>query len=144
MVLSLKPFGCLPSTQSDGVHAAVVSRYPDMIFLPVETSGEGEINAYSRVQMALGEAKARARTEFSTALGRAGRSLEELRAFVAAHSELRSPFYPIPRRDGVIGLAANFALHLGDVLDGRCRLHHVPARPGFELPPQAAGEAAGG
>jgi predicted nucleotide-binding protein (sugar kinase/HSP70/actin superfamily) len=144
MVLSLKPFGCLPSTQSDGVHAAVVSRYPDMIFLPIETSGEGEINAYSRVQMALGEAKARARAEFAAALARTGRSLAELRAFVGLHPELRSPFYPIPRRDGVAGLAASFALHLGDVLDGRCRIGHVPSPPGIELPRQTAGEAAGG
>ena len=59
MVLSLKPFGCMPSTQSDGAQSAVVAHYKDMIFLPIETSGEGEINAHSRVQMALGEAKAR-------------------------------------------------------------------------------------
>ena len=54
MVLSLKPFGCMPSTQSDAVQSAVTSHFPDMIFLPVETSGEGEINAHSRVQMSLG------------------------------------------------------------------------------------------
>ena len=46
MVLSLKPFGCMPSTQSDGAQSAVVSNYKDMIYLPVETSGEGEINAH--------------------------------------------------------------------------------------------------
>ena len=54
MILSLKPFGCMPSTQSDGAMAQVVSKYKDMIFLPIETSGEGEVNAHSRVQMALG------------------------------------------------------------------------------------------
>src|SRR5262249_4790104 len=52
MVLSLKPFGCMPSTQSDGVQSAVVNDYKDIIYLPIETSGEGEINAHSRVQMA--------------------------------------------------------------------------------------------
>jgi predicted nucleotide-binding protein (sugar kinase/HSP70/actin superfamily) len=62
MVLSLKPFGCMPSTQSDGAQSAVVSQYKDMIFLPVETSGEGDVNAHSRVQMALGEAWVRATT----------------------------------------------------------------------------------
>ncbi len=61
MVLALKPFGCMPSSQSDGVQSAVVNRFPEMTFLPIETAGEGEINAYSRVQMALGEARARAR-----------------------------------------------------------------------------------
>ena len=43
MVLSLKPFGCLPSSQSDGVQSAVISKFRDMIYLPVETSGEGEV-----------------------------------------------------------------------------------------------------
>ncbi|NJN14334.1 MAG: activator of (R)-2-hydroxyglutaryl-CoA dehydratase, partial [Planctomycetes bacterium] len=65
MVLSLKPFGCMPSTQSDGAQAAVVSLYPDMIYLPIETSGEGEINAHSRVQMALGEARRKTREELA-------------------------------------------------------------------------------
>ena len=42
--------------------------YKDMIYLPIETSGEGEINAHSRVQMALGEAKNKAKREFAEAL----------------------------------------------------------------------------
>ena len=53
-VLSIGPFGCMPSTQSDGAQSAVVAHYKDMIDLPIETSGEGEVNAHSRVQMALG------------------------------------------------------------------------------------------
>ena len=72
MVLALKPFGCMPSTQSDGVQSRVVNKYKDMIFLPVETSGEGEVNAHSRVQMALAEAKAKARAEFDGVLERTG------------------------------------------------------------------------
>jgi predicted nucleotide-binding protein (sugar kinase/HSP70/actin superfamily) len=32
MVLSLKPFGCMPSTQSDGAQSAVVNTYKDMIY----------------------------------------------------------------------------------------------------------------
>ena len=74
MVLSLKPFGCMPSTQSDGAQSAVVSHYKDMIFLPIETSGEGEINAHSRVQMALGEAKAKAKLEFREVLEKLGKT----------------------------------------------------------------------
>ena len=69
MVLSLKPFGCMPSTQSDGAQSAVVSNFKDMIYLPIETSGEGEINAHSRVQMALGEAKDKAKTGDSPSPG---------------------------------------------------------------------------
>ena len=112
MVLSLKPFGCMPSTQSDGAQAAVVSRYPDMIYLPIETSGEGEINAHSRVQMALGEARNKARREFEEALSRTGLTLEECRKFVDAHPETRRPMYRVPHTGGVAGKAANFVLHI--------------------------------
>jgi len=68
MVLALKPFGCMPSSQSDGVQSGVANQFKEMIFLPIETSGEGEINAHSRVQMALGEAKVKARMEFEQVL----------------------------------------------------------------------------
>ena len=92
MVLSLKPFGCMPSTQSDGVQSAVMSHFKDMIFLPIETSGEGEVNAHSRVQMALGEARTKARVEFQGALASTGRQLDDIAEYVARHSELRHPF----------------------------------------------------
>jgi predicted nucleotide-binding protein (sugar kinase/HSP70/actin superfamily) len=78
MVLALKPFGCMPSRQSDGVQSRVVNKYKDMIFLPVETSGEGEVNAHSRVQIALAEAKAKARAEFDSVLEQRGKSLDDL------------------------------------------------------------------
>jgi predicted nucleotide-binding protein (sugar kinase/HSP70/actin superfamily) len=113
MVLSLKPFGCMPSTQSDGAQAAVVARYPDMIFLPIETSGEGDVNAHSRVQMALGEAKARCKEELARAVARTGYALEEIRAYVSRHRELRRPLLRVPREPGVVGRAANFVLHVG-------------------------------
>lgn len=116
MVLSLKPFGCLPSTQSDGVMAGVVAQHPDLIFLPVETAGEGEINAHSRVQMMLGDARRRARGEFQQALASTGRSLEEIRAWVAAHRALRRPFYSFRRRKGTAGTAAQFVLHVADLM----------------------------
>jgi predicted nucleotide-binding protein (sugar kinase/HSP70/actin superfamily) len=112
MVLSLKPFGCMPSTQSDGVQSAVMSHFKDMIFLPIETSGEGEVNAHSRVQMALGEARAKARLEFQAALDGTGRRLDDIREYVATHRELRSPYHRVPTRPGIIGTAANFVLHV--------------------------------
>ncbi|MDM7916646.1 MAG: activator of (R)-2-hydroxyglutaryl-CoA dehydratase, partial [Candidatus Eisenbacteria bacterium] len=95
MVLSLKPFGCMPSTQSDGVQSAIVSQFPEMIYLPIETSGEGEINAHSRVQMALGEAKAKAKAEFQQALESTGKRLDQIRTFVAQHPELSRPMYRV-------------------------------------------------
>ena len=116
MVLSLKPFGCLPSTQSDGVQSAVTARLKDLIFLSIETSGEGELNAHSRVQMALGEAKVAARREFDEALSRTGRRLDEIRAYVDRHPELRRALYRVPRREGVAGTAANFVLHVGSLM----------------------------
>ena len=114
MVLSLKPFGCMPSTQSDGAQSAVVSQYKDMIFLPIETSGEGEINAHSRVQMALGEAKNKAKKEFRESLERAGLTLEECQRWVEAHPETKRPMYRVPHTKGVVGQAANFVLHIGE------------------------------
>jgi len=114
MVLSLKPFGCMPSTQSDGVQSAVTSMFKDMIFIPIETSGEGDINAHSRVQMALGEAKAKAKTEFKNTLDKIGYSLEEIKAYVDAHDELTRPFYIVPHTKGVVGVAANFILHVAE------------------------------
>ncbi|MEE9384606.1 MAG: hypothetical protein V3V08_14470 [Nannocystaceae bacterium] len=114
MVLSLKPFGCMPSTQSDGAQSAVVNNFKDMIFLPIETSGEGEINAHSRVQMALGEAKTKAKLEFAEILESMEYSLDDLRGYVAAHRELRRPMYTIPTYKGVVGTGARFARHVAE------------------------------
>jgi len=122
MVLALKPFGCMPSSQSDGVQSAVINKFKDMIFLPIETSGEGEINAHSRVQMALGEAKFKAKLEFEEAVKATGKRLEDIREYVAEHAELRKPFYHVPHREGIAGTAAQFVLHVSDRMDRSVRL----------------------
>jgi len=124
MVLALKPFGCMPSTQSDGAQSAVMSHFKDMIFLPVETSGEGDVNAHSRVQMALGEAKAKTKLEFKASLDSTGRTIEEIRAYANEHPELKSPLYKVPKTDGVVGLAANFVRHVAE----RMKADGVPAQ----------------
>jgi hypothetical protein len=108
----------MPSTQSDGVQSAVVNQYKDMIYLPVETSGEGEINAHSRVQMALGEAKVKAKQEIERIQELTGISLEEARAYADEHPELKRPLYKVPHHKGVIGTAANFLMHIAE-LEGR-------------------------
>ena len=65
LVISVKPFGCMPSSGvSDGVQSLVVAKYPNANFLSVETSGDGSVNFYSRVQMALFKAKEIAKEEF--------------------------------------------------------------------------------
>src|SRR4030095_10140549 len=129
-----KPFGCMPSSQSDGVQSAVMNHFKDMIFLPIETSGEGEINAHSRVQMALGEAKAKAKNEFQQALEATGKRLEDIRAYVADPPEWRRPFYKVPHHRDVTGTAANFVLHVSDLMDRQSRFFHrvrifVPTSP---------------
>jgi len=110
MVLSLKPFGCLPSTQSDGVQTAVVAHHDDIIYLPVETSGEGEINAQSRVQMTLNDARERAKNEFTKTLESCGMSSEEILSAVKAHKALRDPFLRLP--EGTAGTAARFVRYV--------------------------------
>jgi hypothetical protein len=116
----------MPSSQSDGVQSAVVNRFPEMIFLPIETSGEGEINAHSRMQMALGEAKIKAKAEFEQTLAATGKRLDEIKAYVAEHRQLRSPFYPVPQRRGIAGVASNFVLHVSNLMDGQARLAKLP------------------
>jgi len=134
MVLALKPFGCMPSSQSDGVQSAVINKFKDMIFLPIETSGEGEVNAHSRVQMALGEAKVKAKVEFEQCLKSTGRSLQEIRAYVDEHPELKRPFYHVPHREGVAGTAAQFILHVGDRIDRDSRFWKRARVPGIATP----------
>ena len=112
MVLSLKPFGCMPSTQSDGAQSAVINHFKDMIYLPIETSGEGEINAHSRVQMALGEAKAKAKTEFFGVIESSGYDIEDLRAYQRSHRELNRPLFHVPEYEGMTGTGARFARYL--------------------------------
>lgn len=114
MVLSLKPFGCMPSTQSDGAQSAVINHFKDMIYLPIETSGEGEINAHSRTQMALGEAKAKAKREFAELLDAMEYDLEDLRAYQQAHPEMNRPLYHVPEYDDLTGTGARFARHLAE------------------------------
>ena len=116
MVLSLKPFGCLPSTQSDGVQAKLQARMRDTLFLSVETGADGELTAHGRVQMALVEARLRAQAEFERALAATGRRLDDIRRYVDDRAELRRASYQVPDRAGVAGVAANFVLHVSDLM----------------------------
>ncbi|MCW5962690.1 MAG: hypothetical protein KIT83_01520 [Bryobacterales bacterium] len=116
MVLSLKPFGCMPSTQSDGVISAVAARHPGMLYLSIETSGEGEINTLSRVQMVLAEARRKARAEFESTLASTGYSLRQIDAYVAERRHLQRPFTSLRRAKGVAGVAAAFVSNVAAMM----------------------------
>jgi predicted nucleotide-binding protein (sugar kinase/HSP70/actin superfamily) len=94
MTLSVKPFGCMPSSGvSDGVQSFVTEKFPGAIFLPIETSGDGAVNVYSRVQMMLFKARQAAKAEFDAACEQMGVTPEELRLFLAKHPRFASPFF---------------------------------------------------
>jgi hypothetical protein len=69
--------------------------------------------------------------EFEQVLESSGKKLEDLKSYVGDHPELRKPLYPIPHRKGVTGVAANFALHVSDLMDGKTRIRRAP---GFSQP----------
>ena len=86
MTLSVKPFGCMPSAGvSDGVQSAITEKFPGTIFCPVETSGDGRVNFYSRVQMYLFKAKQAAVAEYERALEEHKLTREEVKAFLEAN-----------------------------------------------------------
>ena len=119
MVLSLKPFGCMPSTQSDGVQAAVIEKNPGMIFLPVETSGEGKTNAHNRVLMALAEAKSKAKREFEQSLGQVKHDLDEIRNYLEGHPEIKRAGYTYPKQIGLANNAASFLIHVDQIMSDK-------------------------
>lgn len=69
MTISVKPFGCMPSSGiSDGIQSLITEKFPEAIFLPLETTGDGAVNVYSRIQMMLFKAKEVAKKEYEDAL----------------------------------------------------------------------------
>jgi predicted nucleotide-binding protein (sugar kinase/HSP70/actin superfamily) len=91
MTLSVKPFGCMPSSGvSDGVQSLITSKYPQSIFCAIETSGDGKVNVQSRVQMFLFKARLAAQKEYAEACAKLGVSASDVRAFLGAHPALAS------------------------------------------------------
>lgn len=106
MVVSVKPFGCMPSTLSDGVQSKVTSDIPSSIFVSIETSGDAEINVKSRVQMKLYEARQKARDEFDAVLSEYGAEYNNLKDLLRNDRRLSNPLMNMPHR--YTGTAANF------------------------------------
>jgi predicted nucleotide-binding protein (sugar kinase/HSP70/actin superfamily) len=101
MTLSVKPFGCMPSSSvSDGVQSLITEMYPEGIFLPIETSGDGAVNVYSRVQMQLFKARQAAQREVQRELDKWSMSMEEVQAYLAKHPRLNHSFHKSPHVAG--------------------------------------------
>ncbi|MEO0601523.1 MAG: 2-hydroxyglutaryl-CoA dehydratase [Myxococcota bacterium] len=106
MTVSVKPFGCMPSSGvSDGVQSRILSAYPEAIFVPIETTGDQEVNAHSRVQMMIFKARQRAREEYERALEETGLTEEQFKRRVNRSWRFRNHFVRPKHR--VAGLAAN-------------------------------------
>src|SRR5690349_5140558 len=113
MTLSVKPFGCMPSSSvSDGIQSLITELYPQGIFLPIETNGDGAVNVYSRVQMQLFKAKQHAQKEVDKALADVGMTMDEVRAYVNKHPELNSAFHKSPHKAGCS--AADLVYEVGE------------------------------
>jgi predicted nucleotide-binding protein (sugar kinase/HSP70/actin superfamily) len=140
MVVSVKPFGCMPSSGvSDGIQAAVTARYPEANFCAVETSGDGAVSVYSRIQMALFRARAKALDEFEQALAAAGTNVEAANTRVLAR---RGPWtalhYP---RHVAANTAANAVYELAAVSPPVDACHYRELRPAGMLPRNASKNA---
>jgi predicted nucleotide-binding protein (sugar kinase/HSP70/actin superfamily) len=86
LTLSVKPFGCMPSSGvSDGVQTVVQALLPEALYLPIETTGDGAVNVYSRVQMMLFKARQHAEREVQAELAKVGATLEDVRQDVQRH-----------------------------------------------------------
>jgi len=44
-------------------------------------------------------------------------TLQEIRAYMDEHPELKKPFYHVPHRPGVAGTAAQFVMHVSERID---------------------------
>jgi predicted nucleotide-binding protein (sugar kinase/HSP70/actin superfamily) len=107
LVVSVKPFGCMPSSGvSDGVQSLVTAKHPEALFCAIETTGDGEVNVQSRVQMDLFKARQRAEKEYREAIEKSGLSEAELR-----QKDSKRPALHYPKHE-VAGTAANTVLEL--------------------------------
>jgi hypothetical protein len=111
MVVSVKPFGCMPSSGvSDGVQSLVSERHPEAIFCAIETTGDAAVNMQSRVQMQLFKARQMAVKEFEEALARKGLTLDQAQAQMRLRGWTRATSYP--KAHGRAGTSTRFVSQL--------------------------------
>jgi predicted nucleotide-binding protein (sugar kinase/HSP70/actin superfamily) len=108
MTLSVKPFGCMPSSGvSDGVQSLITELHPGAIYCAVETSGDGAVNFQSRVQMYLFKARKAAQEELDRALADTGLTLDAVRDYLREHPRLARGSYLPPHAAGSTHTAAD-------------------------------------
>jgi hypothetical protein len=116
MTLSVKPFGCMPSSSvSDGVQSLITERYPGTIYCAVETSGDGAVNFQSRVQMYLFKARQAAVEDFERALEKTGLTVERLRAFIKENPKYGAALHKSPHYSG--STPADLVFEVAEVID---------------------------
>jgi predicted nucleotide-binding protein (sugar kinase/HSP70/actin superfamily) len=111
MTCELSPYSCMPNTMSIGAMSAVLGKYPDLLYAPLEIKGDAEVHALSRCQMILTEAKKQAQLEYERALEVTGLTTERARELLESSPQLKRATFPVPRH-GVAGTAANTIMHL--------------------------------
>jgi len=108
MVVSVKPFGCMPSSGvSDGVQSLVTSKHPEAIFCAIETTGDGAVGVQSRVQMDLFKARRRAEQEYASLVQASGLSQQEIERRAHQRGYAHALRYPA---HAVAGTASNILL----------------------------------
>lgn len=123
MTISIKPFGCMPSSGvSDGVQSFVAAKWPEAIFIPIETTGDAAVNAHSRVQMMLFKARQKARAEFKQALTAVGLDEETFRARIQNGRRWRHPFSRPPHH--AAGITTNLVYAAGRIDVNRQPKHY--------------------
>ena len=102
--------------------------HPDAIYCPVETSGDGAVNFYSRVQMYMFKARERARQEFQDALAHYGITEEQAREFIEG-TRYAKTFHKAPHV--AAGTGADLIHEIGPLVGkgrvGRAKVHTVRA-----------------
>jgi predicted nucleotide-binding protein (sugar kinase/HSP70/actin superfamily) len=141
MVISVKPFGCMPSSGvSDGVQSLVTAKYPEAIFCAIETTGDSAVNAQSRVLMDLFKARQRAQAEYQDLVSASGLSQAEIEHRAKRRGFARALGHPGHQ---VAGTASNTLI----ALDPRLASHAAARRgsaPATGAPQMAERSHAGG
>ena len=87
------------------MQSLITGKWPEAIFLPIETTGDGKVNVHSRIQMMLFKARQKAEGEFEKALAQRGMDLDRFQKKLSKSAYGKKPF----KRPGhkMAGVATN-------------------------------------